>query len=1097
MLSGAHPSSGAIRAVATCLRSPTGRGLTPANTRGVEAGHPELRIRLSSVLVVDGPDGPLTGQALGSRKARTLLALLAAERGAPVPLDRIVHALWPDDPPVDPGANVATLVSRSRRLLGPDVLAASGRAYRLAEGGGWRVDLDEAEVLVTEAAARLAAGQQGLAAAGARAALELLGTQPALVDEADDDWVLTVRREVAGLRRRSRHVLAASLVAHAPAEAARVAEQALAVDGYDEQPVRDLMRALVADGRPAAALSAYDALAARLRDDLGTAPARDTADLHLAVLRESTLDDEPTVAGGVARPTLIGRDPELTGIERAWACAGSRDSPALVLVEGEAGIGKTRLLDAVADLAGRTGGRVLRGRCHPTERSLFLQPYVDALRPVLLDASPAVLDDLVRDHAAAWVSLVPELAAVLPAAPAPVSDVELQRRRAYDAVAALVRRLARTAPVLLLLDDLQDGGAATVDLLGHLAGHVEGARVLLVGAVRAEESSVADRLGDRADRLALGALPRSAVGALAAAAGLSAYADQVMTRTAGHSLSVVECLRALADGDQGVPASLADAVLARVGRLDPDSRDVVEAAAVLGRRLDPRRLAALVDATELATARRCEELARLRLLVPAGDHYEFANDLLQECVHAALSPPLAAAYHRRAADLTSDRPEEMAEHAYAAGDRPRAAHGWLLAGEAALRRAAVEDALDLLERSLGVGEATTDTRARALLARSAVHEARTSYDAALADVEATLVLARRSGDRRLLMAALRARGGDPAVALRLPPDDLAGHLEAGLGLAEDLGDRRAEADFTTRLTVLDASRLRLAPALARAEAALVRARSVGSEDAVLLALDGLKTVWSYLGDADRLREVVTELEPLVRAREAHWLLQWVVFESAFVPAAEGRWDDARALVAEAVEVNRRSGYTAYAGYMRAYDGWFARLAGDHGAARRVGREAVAATSPVDHPWWFASAAGLLAATLLQTGEVSEAEAVARRGLAATDPATPAAGRLRCLAALAALTDDPEVRAEAARLYDAVDCPPGAAWVAGADCYLLLSATAARAGDHDLAARTAEPLRRAIGGAWRPVRDRLDALLPQSSSATSRAARTAPSVGTGT
>ena len=95
----------------------------------------------------------------------------------------------------------------------------------------------------------------------------------------------------------------------------------------------------------------------------------------------------------------------------------------------------------------------------------------------------------------------------------------------------------------------------------------------------------------------------------------------MLTRTAGHSLSVVEYLRALAAGDAGVPESLAEAVLERVGRLDADSRDVVEGAAVLHGRLEPRRLASLVEASEVATARRCEELARLRLLVRTGERY--------------------------------------------------------------------------------------------------------------------------------------------------------------------------------------------------------------------------------------------------------------------------------------------------------------------------------------------------------------------------------------------------------------------------------------------------------------------------------------------
>ena len=139
----------------------------------MEEGHATTRIRLASALAVDVPGGgTLTGQALGSRKARTLLALLAAERGGPVSLDRIVETLWPDDPPADPAANVATLVSRTRRVLGPGVLAATGRAYGLAEDGLWRVDLDEAAGLCAEAAARAAAGEHLLAAAGARAALD-------------------------------------------------------------------------------------------------------------------------------------------------------------------------------------------------------------------------------------------------------------------------------------------------------------------------------------------------------------------------------------------------------------------------------------------------------------------------------------------------------------------------------------------------------------------------------------------------------------------------------------------------------------------------------------------------------------------------------------------------------------------------------------------------------------------------------------------------------------------------------------------------------------------------------------------------------------
>ena len=296
-------------------------------------------------------------------------------------------------------------------------------------------------------------------------------------------------------------------------------------DPFDERAVRDLMRAAVAAGRPAAALTAYDALARRLRDELGTDPAAATAELHLAVLRESALPRRPGAAppGRSTSPALVGRDRELHDLETAWAAAGEGHGR-LLLVEGEAGIGKTRLVDAVAALAERTGGRVLRSRCHPTERSLFLQPYVDALRPVLLDQREPVL---ARAASAATRRsgrrCSPSSPRCCPPARAETGTAAIRRRRAYDAVVAVVRRLAVRRPVLLAVDDLHDGGAASVDLLGYLAQRLAGARVLLVAAVRTEHQETVARLADRAERVRLGHLPASAVDALASAAGLAAH----------------------------------------------------------------------------------------------------------------------------------------------------------------------------------------------------------------------------------------------------------------------------------------------------------------------------------------------------------------------------------------------------------------------------------------------------------------------------------------------------------------------------------------------------------------------------------------------
>ncbi len=174
-----------------------------------------VRVLVCSALTVEVDGVAVRGRDLGSRKARTLLALLAAERGRLVPVDRIVDVLWPDGPPADPAANVSTLVSRSRRLLGDALTTAPGRAHGLVDGN-WSVDLDEASALLDDAAGRRRSGEHGLAAAGSRRALDLLGAPPALVDEADADWVRAVRGEADALRARARHLLAASLTATDP-----------------------------------------------------------------------------------------------------------------------------------------------------------------------------------------------------------------------------------------------------------------------------------------------------------------------------------------------------------------------------------------------------------------------------------------------------------------------------------------------------------------------------------------------------------------------------------------------------------------------------------------------------------------------------------------------------------------------------------------------------------------------------------------------------------------------------------------------------------------------------------------------------------------
>jgi DNA-binding SARP family transcriptional activator len=313
-----------------------------------------LRVRVLGVLDVAVDGHEVAPIELASRKGRTLLRLLLARRGAVVPTEVLVEALWGGRPPADPDANLATLVSRLRAVLGPDAIAGDRQGWRFVAGGRVEVDLDEAERLAGEAEARLA-GEPALALAAAERALDLLGRGPFLADEPDADWALPPRREAERLTARARRLARDAALALADhVRALDHARAATTADPLDEAAWRAFMTAQVAAGAPAAALATYERLRATLADELGTDPAPETQALHLSILR-----------GAPAAPNdggFVGREGELGDLAGAWAEAvGGR--PGLVLIGGEAGIGKTRLAQAVAELAGATGGLVAQARC--------------------------------------------------------------------------------------------------------------------------------------------------------------------------------------------------------------------------------------------------------------------------------------------------------------------------------------------------------------------------------------------------------------------------------------------------------------------------------------------------------------------------------------------------------------------------------------------------------------------------------------------------------------------------------------------------------------------------------------------------------------
>jgi tetratricopeptide (TPR) repeat protein len=618
------------------------------------------------------------------------------------------------------------------------------------------------------------------------------------------------------------------------------------------------------------------------------------------------------------------------------------------------------------------------------------------------------------------------------------------------------------------LDDLHNAGRSTVELLHYLIRHAGDSRLLVVATARTETGDdVRAALAGVAVEIELGPLTRDAVAELAAVAGHTEMVDRILAQTSGHTLFVVETLRALAAGSTGLPASLQAAVLNRVRPLGRENAELLRAAAVLGGAFDPATLAALLGITVPMAVSRCERALTARLLVVAGREYEFAHDLVREVLYANSPVPTRIAYHRRAADLLTDRPEAVGAHAAAAGDVQRAGRAWLLAAENAMHRLAAADAETLATRAIEVGEA--ETRARALVVRSRAREARAIYQPAVADLHVAVELARESGDRRLEMIALRQLGGDAPVAAGRPAPAQVGYLEHGLRLAESLADRTMEADILDRLSVLSSNQLRLAEAVELGRRALAAAHACVDDRALALALDALKTPYSFLGEVGRLIPVVTELETLLRDQHDLWMLQWTVFESAFIPLAAGDYGRAADRIDAAIGIGRRSGSVSYETWFLAHRGWADRLHGDPRAAIEHGRRAVARGGELAHSWWQSASLSMLATTFLEIGETTEAIALLERARPMAERGGTKSYVLRCLGPLALATGSAEILAEADALLAHIDAPAGSAWVLGADAYLSIARAWLNRAEPEQARSVIAPLHDAVSRIpWQPL-----------------------------
>ncbi|HEX5608925.1 MAG TPA: AAA family ATPase [Solirubrobacterales bacterium] len=782
-------------------------------------GGPRTRVSLCGPLglEVDGRD--LT-PGLPGGQASALLAFLLAQPERTASRDELIAVAWPERAPQDPQAAVRPILSRLRRALAPAELEGRQQIRLVLPEPVW-VDAEQAASLIE--AARLAAKGSSWERVRdqAAAAIELLA--PGFLPGQEGEWADARRREVEDLRLEALELAARSGLALGGAElprAERASRELISRSPYRETGHRFLMEALAASGNVAEALRAYEELRVLLREELGTAPAPEVQEIHARLLAgeppeqrafspspapAATPGDQrraplPAALSPRERSEIVGRDPELEGLRAAWAEARS-GARRLVLVAGEPGIGKTRLLSELAGEA-QESGTVLYAGCQE-EALVSYQPFVEALRHYARSAGPDAQTVVPGPGAIELARLVPELSAAPPAdGAAQPKDPDTRRYLLFEAVSTLIAQASARTPLLLILDDLHWADRATLHLLRHLIRAPDEASLLIVGAYReaeiGPEHPLADVLADlRRDRLferiSLDGLDQRGVRDLIALhAGSEAPPGLVGTvheRTEGNPFFVDEVMRhlietgvlferdgrwssALTADEIGVPEGVREVLGGRLGRLSQGCREALAAAAVLGREFEFEVLLAMGLAEEEALIAALEEGLDAQLVVETvretGPGYGFTHALVREVLYGELSGPRRQRLHARAAaaiEATSGdaRVAALAVHYRLAGS----------AGD-------LEKAIDY---SLRAGAQATE-----LLA----------WDEAAAHWEGALAAMTAAGGREEERARLEMALGDVMAAA----GDLGrqiGHLERALAQFEQLGDEQRAAQAHSRL----------------------------------------------------------------------------------------------------------------------------------------------------------------------------------------------------------------------------------------------------------------------------------------------------------
>jgi DNA-binding SARP family transcriptional activator len=544
-------------------------------------------------------------------------------------------------------------------------------------------------------------------------------------------------------------------------EAAERADRWLGCDRLSEEAARVAIEARYLAGDRGAALARLADYGSALLRETGCAPSRALLalgrriDADTAPARPAPNSDEWYALAPSFEASLIGRAEEWNVLLAAWKAA-AKGARRIVLVEGEAGIGKSRLVDEFLRTVVAGGATVLRGRGYDATAAVPFAPIVEALRGGLEAPGLAGTD-------AEWLTevarLLPELRQRFPglAEPGPSPD-PTDAWRLYEGVAQVVASLAAERPLVISVDDLQWCDEASCKLIQFLARRLENGTILWLGTTtlgELERDAPAARLcrtlraKAAAETITLSGLGEEEVwrlvrelGHVSTPTGARRFARRIYRITGGNPFYIYELIKTMfaqgllaADERSGewtaAPAALErgkefpvsrtvhDVIAERVDRLPEELGEVLITIAVAGGPgCQPEVLSHVHGISRLHAAAVCDALAERRLVVEGGGAYRCLHPVIAHVVRDGLSPTRRQEVHRALAEsleVATPGPQassvagDVARHAEQGGDRPLAYRSALLASESALQRYAFAEALSWLDLASAVADERSET----------------------------------------------------------------------------------------------------------------------------------------------------------------------------------------------------------------------------------------------------------------------------------------------------------------------------------------------------------------------------------------------------